>query len=144
MTDSLRDVYANYLLGFNWDAYYTQTFKHKRNDGFNATSAWWNKMEGKLGWTRSFVAVEKHRLGGVHLHALVADDLQDWSNSQQAQRELEFRLKNSAKYTEKAFGWSNVSCARNQATVNLYVTKYVTKGSEEFFMLGHWDKEDGL
>jgi len=40
----------------------------------------------------------------------------------------------------KAFGWNHIESARNQATVNLYCAKYVTKDNDDYYFLGNtWD-----
>ena len=135
---TLNIEYANYLLGFEWDAYYTQTFKNRRNDGYNATSACWSILENRLEWTRGFIAVEKHRLGGVHLHALLANDLMDWGNTARAISSQKKQFRATKKYCDKAFGFSHIESARNQATVSVYCTKYVTKSNGDYYFLGHW------
>jgi len=80
----LQVDYANYLLEFPWQAYYTQTFRSRRHDVHNSIQSTWQKLYlklgwtrsfvSKLGWTRSFVSAERHKLGGVHLHYLLAND----------------------------------------------------------------------
>jgi len=133
MNSYLQVDYANYIMGFTWDAYITQTFKRRRNDATNAVLAWWDIMYRRLGWTRSFSAVEFHRLGGVHIHALVSDDLLE-------NNELTGKLIRTKKYCDKAFGFTHYSEPRNQATVSLYCAKYVTKGPGDYFFLGYgWD-----
>lgn len=134
----LQPAYANWLLGYDWDAYYTQTFKNRRNDGTNAAIACWYILENRLSWTRGFIAVETHRLGGVHLHCLLSDELLDWNNIPRATNELKHRFTSTKKYMDKAFGFSHISSARNQATVNLYCSKYVVKNNGDYFFLGHW------
>lgn len=135
---SLQVEYANYLLGYEWDAYYTQTFKRRRNDSINAAIATWSVLENRLQWTKGFVAVEKHKLGGVHLHCLLNNDLRDWTNIHSAVRDLGIQKSATKRYMDKAFGFSHISSARNQVTVNLYCAKYVTKSDGDYFFLGHW------
>lgn len=134
----LQIQYANYLLSFEWDAYYTQTFKRLRHDSTNAVNACWHILENRLEWTRGFMAVESHRLGGIHLHCLLSNDLIDYSNPIRAKAELSLRLSNTKKYCDKAFGFTHITTANNQATVNLYCAKYVTKGNGDYFFMGHW------
>lgn len=88
-------------------------------------------MEGRLQATRAFTAVEYHKLGGVHLHSLVAYDL----TPREDYRSVELA---TAKYCNKAFGWTSCSSVKNQATVSLYCSKYVTKSDGEYFLFGHW------
>lgn len=139
MTARLQVDYANYLLEFPWDGYITQTFRKRRNDAFNAALAWWRCMESKLGWTMAYTAVEYHRLGGVHLHSLVANEAIDWTNKIQAGREVVHRLATTKKYSDKAFGFTACSTAKNLATVSLYCSKYVTKSQGEYYFFGDWD-----
>lgn len=135
---SLQVQYANYLLGFEWDAYYTQTFRRLRHDGCNAALAVWHKLCSRLEWTRAFVAVENHKLGGVHLHALLSNDLRDWTYINTGLRSQSRQFEATKKYMDKAFGFTHITSARNQATVNLYCAKYVTKNDGDYYLLGHW------
>jgi len=125
-----QKAYADYLLGFPWQAYHTQTFKNTRNDTTNAVYAVWNTLSNKLGWTRGFLAAERHKLGGVHIHALLANDY-DFKS---------WQIPATKKYCDKAFGFTHIESARNQATVNLYCAKYVVKDNGDYFFLGNtWD-----
>jgi len=126
--------YANYLMSFDWDAFYTQTFRNRRNDGHNSVNACWHYLENKLGWTKGFVAVESHRLGGVHLHCLLSNELADWSQG----NPVRSQYIQTKSYMQKAFGWNHIESARNQATVSLYCAKYVCKDNGDYYFLGHW------
>jgi len=121
--------YANYLMSFDWDTYHTQTFKRCRHDGTNAAIAFWGVLEDRLQATRGFISVERHRLGGVHLHSLVSYDLTP-------RGELRNTMSRVKKYCDKAFGFTNIQAPINQATVSLYCAKYVTKADGEYFFLG--------
>jgi len=126
----LQVDYANYLLEFPWHAYHTQTFRTKRNDGHNAIQSTWQKLQGNLHWSRSFAAVERHKLGGVHVHYLLANDY-DYSK---------WQIRATHNYMSKAFGFCHIEPARNQATVNLYCAKYVTKDNGDYYFLGNtWE-----
>jgi len=127
----LQVDYANYLLEFPWQAYYTQTFRTKRNDQHNCVQATWGKLANNLKWTRAFIATERHRLGGVHLHYLLANDL-DYAS---------WQIPATRKYMNKAFGFSHIEPIRNEATVSLYCSKYVTKDNGDYYFIGDtWDK----
>lgn len=123
--DAIVSAYAQFISEHEFTHYITQTFKHTRRDATVAARAVGGLYE-ILGATHSFIAVEPHKLDGIHLHSLVnlpADLAVDY----QAVR-LE---RNSAKY-----GFYNISPLRSESfTVSHYCAKYVVKGNN-FFLLG--------
>ena len=123
----LHEAYAETISQYDWDIYLTQTFRRCRHDGTNAVFAVHKKMEDVFGASRAFVAVEPHKLDGLHLHALYR--IPEWQSN------LPTRIK---KYEKKAFGYTNSIRSMNippeNFTVAMYCSKYVTKGNDFFFL----------
>lgn len=123
----LHEAYAQFVSEYPWDIYLTQTFKGVRHDGTNAVFAVHKKMESVFGASRGFVAVEPHKLDGLHLHALYR--FPSWESN------LPYRIKT---YAGKAFGFTNSVRSMNvppeNFTVAMYCAKYVTKGNDFFFL----------
>ena len=123
----LREAYANVLHSEAWDFYMTTTYRIPRHDGIRAAGRLWDILSNKFEAERAFVAVEAHRLDGIHLHAL----------SHHATRP---NLAPSSiwKYLFKANGRSTVARPRFSSTalVTWYCSKYVTKGNCDFHFFG--------
>jgi len=123
----IRQAYAEHLQQYPWDYFITQTFRHNVRDGLRASQSFWDILEGKFAATRAFVAVERHKLDGIHLHALT--------------RHCFDRINERAlwKYLFKAEGRSKVEIPRyhSQALVTWYCSKYVVKeGDYDFHYFG--------
>lgn len=120
----LKAAYAEHIRRFPWDFYVTTTFRRLRRDPSNAAHAVWHSLD-KLEATRAFVAVEKHYLDGVHIHALSRHALRPDMNP-----EWEW------KYLFKAHGRSRVEEIRDVGQVSAYCSKYVTKGDYDYYYFG--------
>ena len=120
----IREAYATLLHSVPWDFYTTTTYRVQRRDGIRATARLWDILENKFDAERAFVAVESHRLGGLHLHAL----------SHHAQRPG-LQASSVWEYLHKANGRTTVERPRHSSTalVTWYCSKYVTKGGDYHF-----------
>jgi hypothetical protein len=148
--DELKGAYANFLSEFLWDIYITQTFRgwapggdgirynnfgkisvinKGRRDGVVAVGAVWKTLSNKFGANRAFMAVEPCRYDGIHIHGLI--HIPEWKAN------MPDRIKH---YCEKAYGYTNSSqnmdLPLEHPDVNMYVSKYVTKGNEYFYLGG--------
>ena len=119
-SDELRNAYAQFVSDHEFNYYITQTFKHTRRDATVAARSV-GQMYEYYGASHSFVAVEPHKLDGIHLHSLVnfpepppIDRLKRQSDK--------YGFYNLQYLTEETF------------TVANYCAKYVTKGNEYFLM----------
>lgn len=132
--DPLQQAYADHLQAYPWDFFSTVTFRKLHRDPINAAAKVCRALE-RLDCTRAFVAVERHRLDGVHVHTLHRHAFDPGISSTRVW-----------KYFHKAFGFSTVSPPRADDTVALYCSKYVTKDNglhgESFYYFG--DKEAWL
>ena len=115
----LHQAYAQHLQNYDWDFFSTVTFKRLHRDPINAAAKVSRALD-KLGCTRAFLAVERHRLDGVHVHTLHRHIFRP-----------ELRSSSIWKYFDKAFGFSTVSLPRAADTVAVYCAKYVTKSGDE-------------
>lgn len=120
----LLEAYSSHLSTFNWDTYLTVTFKHTRHDGTNAVNAVWERLPCLP--DRAFIAVEPHKLDGIHLHALLHH-----RNDMPVEQFNEIPGRTQA-YCTKTFGWSKASFIETAGVLD-YCSKYVTKGNEYFY-----------
>ena len=121
-TEELREAYATLIHDQDWDFYSTVTYRVPRRDGIRAARRYWDVLEKKFDADRAFVAVESHRLDGIHLHALSRHALRPSLQAQTLWR-----------YCFKAFGRYSAEeprCA-STALVSWYCSKYVVKGGED-------------
>ena len=123
-TPDIQQAYSQYLQSFYWDYYATFTFRRIRHDGTNAVYAVWSRLPNV---SRAFFAVERFKLDGIHLHALLQSA--SLANPQFASTPGRIQA-----YTTKTFGWSKVEWVGGSAGVADYCSKYVTKGNDYFFL----------
>lgn len=126
--NDIRQAYAEHLGEYSWDFYSTVTFRTTHRDPLNAASRVSRALE-RLDCTRAFLAVERHRLDGVHVHTLHRHTFrQDLASA------------SVWKYFSKAFGRTTVESPRETTAVEAYCAKYVTKdyglGGESFHYFG--------
>jgi hypothetical protein len=137
---AVRDGYAAWIGGYEWTAMATQTYKRERRDALNCMIGWWSALERK-GWTRAFVAAEKHRLGGVHLHALLYDELQDYQQPLDFYRWQQLKCARTQAWMSQYIGWSFVTPICNTYTTAMYCSKYVTKDDGDYMMFGNFGEK---
>lgn len=132
-----RDAYAGHLQSYPWDYFATVTFRKLHRDPLNAARRVWDAAD-KLGASRGFVAVERHKLDGVHVHALLRQ-----------LPHLQVPAKTHWRYMSKAFGRTSVEEPRDGMAAAAYCAKYVTKdhglSGESFHYFGDRDSwlQDG-
>lgn len=122
--------YADFISQFQWDLYSTITFRQKRSDSLYWSKRAFSTLE-KFGATRAFVAVEPHRLDGIHLHIL--------------SRHIPAPSTSALwKYCFKAYGRSKIEVVDDTMAVSRYCSKYVVKGNDFDFFGGKkaWLHED--
>ena len=122
----LREAYATLIHDQAWDFYSTVTYRVRRRDGIRAARRYWEILDTKFDADRAFIAVEHHRLDGIHLHALSRHALRPTLQAQTLWR-----------YCFKAFGRYSASEPRSasSALVTWYCSKYVTKGDGDNYHL---------
>ncbi len=135
-SDRVRDAYSDLLQSLPWDYFVTITFRRQRRDTIFTPRQVWNVFKDHHS-DRAFFAVEPHRLGGLHLHALVHDK-PTWHPS----------IADPAEYLEAVFcndaGFSTVTAPRDPNLASTYCAKYVTKGTNDYQLYGapyRWSPE---
>jgi len=117
---SILHAYADYISQFPWDLYSTITYREPRKDCIYQAQRAFGVLE-KFGATRAVIAVEPHRLSGVHLHCLsrhlpaLDSTVPLW------------------KYCFKAFGRTTVESVGDTLAVSRYCAKYVVKENNVSF-----------
>lgn len=123
--DEIRKAYSDHLGQFAWDTFLTVTFRHTRHDGTNAVHSVWERLP--LAPLRGFFAVERHKLDGIHLHALLYHSPQVFDTEA-------FNLipGRTQAYCTKTFGWSKAEFIKSEFALE-YCAKYVTKDNDYFY-----------
>lgn len=118
----VTEAYAAFLQEFPWDYYSTVTFRRSRRDPIAASQVV-SRSLSTLGASRGFLAVEGHKSGFLHVHAL-------------SRHTLNPNLQASSAYTYlfKAHGRATVEPIRDSGKVTAYCAKYVVKGNQFDFL----------
>ncbi len=124
----VREAYATLLESLPWDYFVTQTYRRLHRDTIHAPAAWWQSI-APVHPRRAFVAVEPHRLDGIHLHTLVRFP------RGAAEASLFHRL-DLRRDLKAEFGITDVVRAKSTAAVANYCAKYVTKGNLNYEFYG--------
>lgn len=114
----LIEAYATFIETFPWDYYSTVTFRRPRRDAIAAGQAV-SRSLSTLGASRAFLAVEGHKSGLLHVHAL--------------SRHLfhpDLQASSAYTYLFKAHGRATVEPIRDAGKVTAYCAKYVVKGND--------------
>lgn len=118
-----------------WDYFITDTFKRERRDPISSAFALWKPLHEVFGATRSFVAVEPHETGALHLHALARFGLADHAEDAVYENSLP-RASAIWKYLFKAHGRNKVELAHDALAVSRYCAKYVVKDGFHYEFFG--------
>lgn len=129
-TADLRQAYAKEIHRYSWDFYSTITFRLIHRDPIFAALRIGRALD-KLDCSRAFIAIEPHRLDGVHAHLL----------SRHTYRP-EIKASTLWKYFFKAYGRSRVEPIKSASIVSWYCSKYVVKGDFDYSFYG--DKQAWL
>lgn len=130
----IRAAYSELLESLPWDYYLTQTYRHLHRDTISAPARHWEALQD-AGATRAYIAVEPHFLDGLHLHTLAK------FHGRMADATLFHRL-DLRRDLRRDFGFADVQRIRDPGQVASYCSKYVTKGSLSYELLGDaasWD-----
>lgn len=119
MTEDLRTAYAGWLQQYQWDYFFTTTFRSPRREPYYALKNVWSELE-KHRVARAFIGVEPHRTGDLHLHGILAGLGADWVLGIDLPSNIWSAL-------FKRFGRSKVEACNNHDAVSLYCAKYILK-----------------
>jgi hypothetical protein len=141
----LRGAWGEFIARWPWEWFATFTFSHDTHSerGLKLFRVWCSKLSRELygpRWhkrhpygVRSVVAVEYHKSGQIHLHALLAGvgDIHrlTWMDKWQELDELA--------------GFPRIYAVEKNDAVSRYVTKYVTKDGEVYLSpnLRQWSRD---
>lgn len=128
--DALKEAWACFLGGFNWDYFFTVTFRSPRQSWHSEGTV--NQLAKYLARRHVggvFVGTELHRSRAIHAHGLI-NPLPVFLGGSEG---LDPRW-----YEEeltRMFGWSRVSWVKDIGGVTGYVTKYCVKGLTAYQLL---------
>ncbi len=162
--DYCQQGYADFLLSQKWDYFFTVTSRTPRKDNLafirdvsNLILGEWNEADAK-----SFIAIEPHKLGGIHAHGLYSShmgssreklsSLYEVSSNPKLQEGYRVQREVYGTMSElhrsvvesdcrRVFGFSRVSHIRSPVSVSQYCAKYVLKEecqNYEYDFLGNW------
>lgn len=114
-----RQQYADWLRGYNWDYFFTTTFRRPRKEPYYAIQSVWHTLE-QHNVKRGFLGCEPHQSGDLHIHGIVAGAPPRW----QPEIDLPWEI-----YGDlfKNFGRSKVEACNSHEAVTAYCSKYILK-----------------
>ncbi len=115
----VREQYAEWLQGYNWDYFLTSTFRKPRREPYYALRAVWGELERSF-VARAFLAVEPHQSGDLHIHGIVAGMPPGWRPEIPLPWDIWSGL-------FKRFGRAKVEACNTHEAVTAYCAKYVLK-----------------
>ena len=115
----VRQEYAEWLQGYNWDYFLTSTFRKPRKEPYYALQSVWHELQ-HYSVARAFLVAEPHQSGDLHIHGLAsgrgAGFLPDIALPWDIYAGLFDR-----------FGRAKVEACNSQAAVSSYCAKYLLK-----------------
>ncbi len=115
----IRQHYAEWLQGYNWDYLATITFRSPRREPYYALTHAWSEL-GKHNVARAFLGVEPHQSGDLHIHGLLAGPAPGW----RPEIELPWQIWDGLFHR---FGRARVEACNTHAAVTAYCSKYILK-----------------
>jgi hypothetical protein len=116
---TIKQAYTDWLKSYNWDYFFTTTFRSARREPYYAAKHLWTELK-KFNVGRSFVGVEPHQSGELHCHGLIAGVAPGWK----PELCLPWDIWNGL---FKRFGRSKVEACNSQEAVTGYCAKYILK-----------------
>jgi hypothetical protein len=117
--NKVRQEYADFLQGYQWDYFVTSTFRKPRKEPYYALQSVWHGLED-YHVARAFLACEPHQSGDVHIHGLVAGGGAGWYPEIKLPWDIWGGL-------FKRFGRARVEACNDAAAVASYCAKYLLK-----------------
>lgn len=115
----VRQEYAEWLQGYNWDYFLTSTFRKPRIEPYYALKHVWNELSNH--WVaRGFLGVEPHQSGDLHIHGIVAGNPPGW----QPEIDLPWDIWDGLFHR---FGRARVEACNTNEAVTAYCAKYILK-----------------
>lgn len=118
--ENIPQAYTNWLTTYNWDYFFTATFRSPRREPYYALKHVRNELE-KHGACRGFLGAEPHVSGDLHIHGIVSGPGGTWKPDIALPWVIEEAF-------NKRFGRARVQACNSQEAVTGYCAKYVLKG----------------
>jgi len=115
----IRQDYAEWLQGYNWDYFLTSTFRLPRVEPYYALRSVWHELR-RYNVARSFLVAEPHQSGDLHVHGLAAGAGPGWRPELSLPWDIWSGL-------FKRFGRAKVEACNSQEAVTGYCAKYLLK-----------------
>ncbi|MBA7673433.1 hypothetical protein ES703_81630 [subsurface metagenome] len=115
----IRQQYAEWLQGYNWDYLATITFRSPRREPYYALKHTWGEL-GKHNVARAFLGVEPHQSGDLHIHGLLAGCPPGW----RPEIDLPWQIWDGLFHR---FGRARVEACNTREAVTAYCSKYILK-----------------
>jgi hypothetical protein len=117
--NAIRQEYAQWLQGYDWDDFLTCTFRRPRQEPYYALQSVWHELK-KSNVARAFLVAEPHQSGDLHIHGLAAGAGPGWK----PELKLPWDVYGSL---FKRFGRAKVEACNSQGAVSMYCAKYLLK-----------------
>lgn len=117
--ETIRQQYAEFLQGYNWDYFLTSTFRKPRKEPYYALQSVWHKLR-EYDVARAFLVAEPHQSGELHIHGLASGFGPGWLPDIALPWDIWSGL-------FKRFGRSTVEACNSQEAVTGYCAKYLLK-----------------
>ena len=111
--------YAEFLQGYDWDYFITQTFRRPRKEPYYALHSVWHTLKYH-GAARAFLACEPHKTGDLHIHGIMAGGGDGWLPHIDPMWDI-------WEDCHKKYGRNKVELINTSAAVAGYCAKYVLK-----------------
>lgn len=115
----VREQYAEWLQGYNWDYFMTATFRKPRKEPYYALKHIWSELKS-YEVARAFLGVEPHQSGDLHIHGILAGYPPGWRPEMALPWEIWEGL-------FERFGRARVEACNTHETVTAYCAKYILK-----------------
>ena len=116
---TIRQEYAQWLQGYNWDYFLTSTFRRPRQEPYYALQSVWHELT-HYDVGRAFLVAEPHQSGDLHIHGLAAGRGPGWRPEIALPWDIYAGL-------FKRFGRAKVEACNSQELVTGYCAKYLLK-----------------
>jgi hypothetical protein len=114
-----RKDYAEWIQGYHWDYFLTNTFRTPRKEPYYALQSTWHELKNH-NVARAFLVAEPHQSSDLHIHGLVAGAGPGWKPEIDLPWDIWQGL-------YKRFGRARVEAANNHEAVSMYCAKYLLK-----------------
>lgn len=136
--DSRQEAFTTWLKTYNWDYFFTTTFRSRRREPYYALKNVYRVLKTQ-NVVRAFLVAEPHKSGDLHLHGLLSGP----TGLREGEMYLPWYIETTLSHF---FGYSKVEMCNSQEAVAGYCAKYVMKSQHiadhfEVFGAKRWWKK---